>query len=81
MRIICVLPIKIKANAGSSVKWVSLLRLLKAFFSVHAHTPTAIIDKPSIYNIVKNISYTNKWTLKHFTYYPKQHIKAENDVF
>jgi hypothetical protein len=29
---------------------VSLLRLLNAFFSVHAHTPTAITDKPNIYN-------------------------------
>lgn len=44
------LPIKIKAKAGSSAKWVSLLRLLNAFFSVHAHIPTAITDKPNICN-------------------------------
>lgn len=44
------LPMTIRTNAGSRAMFVSLERLLKMSFSVHAHTPMIIIDRPSSWN-------------------------------
>lgn len=81
------IPIKIKAKAGSSAKCVSLLKLLNAFFSVHAQTPTAITDNPNICNQKKKckILYEQQranvnLALLDFRYYPKQHVETEYDV-
>lgn len=43
-------PHTINTNAGSKVIFVSLLRLLKMSFSVHAQIPTIKIHKPNNWN-------------------------------